>query len=918
MAQEGGWMLDPVARPKRVGPKTVGPSRLGMMRILETAPLGAVVFCRDGAIQFANAKAAALFGMQPAAMHELPMRLLHDSPETWRRLRASIDAQSEVNGAKVTLRRVGEPSFLAQVDWRETRFNDKDCILCWVQDIGSHHDQQERLERQFDAAPLPMLMVRAKGTHIVNANRRAVELFIPGRAVESCKLEDIIGPQGCRAFLQQLRGGGFVDAFEIVMTTAYGETFPGSLSGQILEICGERFILIGITDITEAKISQSLLEEAKEAAERATLAKSMFLASMSHEIRTPMNGVLGMIDVLGGTALDVEQGEMVDVARQSAMALLSIIDDILDLSKIEAGKLSLEAIPFPLDEVIESAIDLVSGRAAVKGLELAWEVSPSLPDLLVGDPVRLRQIFINLMGNAVKFTDKGHVTLRCQLLAWDGVHPLIRFEVSDTGIGLTDEQQQRLFQPFAQADSSTTRQFGGTGLGLSISRRLVELMGGEIGVTSSFGQGATFWMEIPFSAAAEIPVAAPPVSLAGRTMLVVDDLAVARAGISQMLRRWGAMVLPLASIAEAEAILGKQGAPVDVLLLDEQPGSLEMARQARKLYPGLRVLLLAQGEGNAVPATLVQDEFTVLTKPVRSRTLARAVAAAVDQEIALSVRRPEAPEQQSAPLERPEALTQGRLILVAEDNPTNRLVIAKQLQRLGHSFDMVEDGLEAVQALAHTAYGLLLTDCFMPNLDGYQLAQAIRDNEAKSPQGRRLPIVALTANALEGEDGKCREAGMDAYLSKPVILDKLRAALDSWLPPRIQAAPAPAPAPEAAKPAPVNLAMLKEILGTDEPDVVMEVLGFFVETFVELRTRLSDAIGSRDRQQVRNAAHAAKGAAGNAGADCLAAVLAQIEQSAAKGNWARLGRLAGEVDTHFNQIEAWLAQTPPPAASEQA
>lgn len=620
-----------------------------------------------------------------------------------------------------------------------------------------------------------------------------------------------------------------------------------------------------------------------------------------------MNGVLGMLDVLGGTSLDGEQDEMVGVARQSALALLAIIDDILDLSKIEAGKLTLEAIPCDLAEVIESAVDLVAGRAAVKGIELAWELSPSLPERVIGDPVRLRQVFLNLMGNAVKFTAYGHVTLKSTLLAWDGANPVIRFEVADTGIGLTDAQQQTLFQPFAQADTATTRQFGGTGLGLSISRRLVEMMGGEIGVFSTFGQGSTFWLEIPFQGIAETTSAAPPLDLTGRTVLVVDDLAVARAGVSQMLRRWGATVLPLSSVAEARAFLGKQGTAPDLMLLDDMPGAMELGREARASVP---VLLMAPGEGEAVPGIFGKEEFTLLTKPVRGRTLVRVLAATL-QGLPVTLAPSVEPAPVTVTLDEKTAQAAGRLILVAEDNATNRLVIAKQLQRLGHTFHMVEDGVQALEALEKTTYGLLLTDCFMPHLDGYQLARRIRGAEAQTKGGRRLPIVALTANALEGEDGKCREFGMDAYLAKPVVLDRLRDTLAAWLPPppappAVVEPPPPAPVAARATETPVNRTALREILGTDEDEIVAEVLGFFVEAFAELIDRLNTAIAERDRQQLQSAAHAAKGAAANAAAETLAAVLRQIETSAAKGQWGRLARLVAEAEERFGQVREWV------------
>jgi CheY-like chemotaxis protein/HPt (histidine-containing phosphotransfer) domain-containing protein len=611
-----------------------------------------------------------------------------------------------------------------------------------------------------------------------------------------------------------------------------------------------------------------------------------------------------MLEMLATTAMSPEQGEMVEVIRESARTLLTIIDDILDLSKIEAGKLRLEAVPLRLPEIIESATELVARQARDKGVEVAYQIDPDVPEHCVGDPVRLRQILLNLMSNGVKFTEEGSVTIRVRLVDTSATRATLRFEVTDTGIGLSPEQQARLFQPFSQAESSTTRRFGGTGLGLSICRRLTGMMGGEIAVTSAEGQGATFWFQIPLGIDAEM-AAKPWLDLAGASILVVEGQPVARSGMADILRRLGATVAEAGGADEAMALLG-DGLVPDVALVDERSGLIQLAGPLTELIAPRYVLPMGfQDHETLVAWGEARSLGTVLLKPVRAKVLARMVAMLLgrtppdgDAE-SLSAR----PKSRAAPTVR-EALRDGRLVLVAEDNRTNRLVLGKQLTRLGYAYEMAENGELAWTAWRTKPYGLLLTDCFMPVLDGYGLAARIRAAESlgeslgESGGERRLPIVALTANALQGEAEKCMAAGMDGYLRKPVALDDLAATLARWLPEPEIAGVADAP--------PVDLAALAEILGDDDPVGLAEVVTFFTDTYPELAEAMRAALEAANRLALRDAAHAGKGEARNAAATPLGDILAKLEDTAlGETAFTELGDLLNQADRAFAAVRAF-------------
>jgi PAS domain S-box-containing protein len=652
-------------------------------------------------------------------------------------------------------------------------------------------------------------------------------------------------------------------------------------------------------DITKQKDVERELAEARDMALESARLKSEFLANMSHEIRTPMNGVIGMIDLLLGTPLNRDQKDFARTVRDSAELLMTLINDILDFSKIEAGRLELDEVDFELQEVVESSIQLLSHRALEQGLGFGSLVGHDVPRIVRGDPTRLRQILLNLLNNAIKFTERGEVFLEVarEMPAEDGIR--LRFEVHDTGIGISSEVRSHLFQAFVQADGSTTRKYGGTGLGLAISRQLVRLFRGEIGVESEPGRGSIFWFTVRLGKAAGpfLDPALSPECFVGKRALVVDDNAINRRIVRHHLGAWG-----IASDEEArpEAALDRlvnltEETRYDVAIVDMQmPGmdGLMLAERIRAIpaQGGIPILLLtSMGQDLDRAALRALGIRECLSKPFRQEELRKSLTRVLrgdDTALRSADKAAEASSPSSPSSAEPRPAGRSALrILIAEDNAVNQKVAIRQLEALGYKADMVADGVEAVAAFRRSTYDVILMDCQMPRMDGYEATARIRGLEkARATPG--LPpvkIIAMTAHAMRGDREKCLAAGMDQYLSKPLVMVGLRKALELATAGSDPAVPASTDQPDEDTQDVLSVQALEQIRELGSEDLLKEIVDLYLSESPPLVARMREAWQSGDRGALEMLAHTLKGSSRHVGANRLAAVLSDVELRSQKG-----------------------------------
>jgi len=782
--------------------------------------------------------------------------------------------------------------------------------VCATVLLESSKQELARQHGYLDAliASTPVAIAVLDAARSIRSVNPAFETLFGYSAAEAtgAAIDALIVPETLRSESTDLEArarGGEIVRVEVERRRKDGSPIQVRLSAAAVKATAEGALVALYEDISDRKAAEQAMRAARDLAERVARARSAFLANMSHEIRTPMNAVLGFVELVLDTELAPEQRRALELVRSSSEALLTILNDILDYSKIEAEHLELESIAFDLPKVVHATATLLAVRAREKHLELTVDVPPDVPHLVRGDPTRLRQVLMNLIGNAVKFTEQGEVDVSAAVVAHHGDRTAVRFRVRDTGIGISDEQLAHIFDEFTQADASMTRRYGGTGLGLAIARRLVALMGGELTVTSHVGRGSEFSCTLLFPVETPAGAATPrrTASLGGRRLLVVDDNETNRRILRDMLGAEGVAVHEAHRADAGLAALRRAataGTPFDLAILDAQmpdQDGFELATVIRgdAQLARTRLLILTsagqRGDGERCRQLGIQ---AYLTKPIARADLIEAVGTVL-------AGTPSAAGGVDLVTRHSIAESRHMLrILLAEDNVVNQQVATAMLLKRGHHVDVVANGREAVDAVATERYDLVLMDIQMPEMDGFEATARIR----ALPQGGTLPIIALTAHALSGERERCLERGMTGYLAKPFKAHELFAVVEGRGPDGAE------PGPTASPPVDVE-AFRRTMEEAGAAEAVDGILATFVQTLPQRLEALTAATGGDSAEPIQRAAHAFKSAAATIGARALATLLEQIEAAARDGDVAGARDKLESVRTEASAALAYLQTT---------
>ncbi|HEY9775362.1 MAG TPA: response regulator [Planktothrix sp.] len=734
--------------------------------------------------------------------------------------------------------------------------------------------------------------------------RGFMETIIPpqSRAAHEADLKDFLTTNGKPSANKRI---------EISACRKDGHEFPAELASFPVQTANSMKMCAFIHDITDRKHSEEAVRRARDQAIDASKFKSEFLANMSHEIRTPMNGILGMTEMLLRSNLEERQRGFATTIHEAGNSLLAVINDILDFSKIEAGKLTVEIAEFEPVRIVESVAELLAHHARKKKLSLLTYIDPAIPPLMRGDPGRLRQILMNFAGNAIKFSESGEVVIRATVESEENDTVNVLLSVSDSGIGMTDEEMAKLFQPFVQVDGSITRKYGGTGLGLSICKRLVDLLGGTIGVQSIKGEGSTFWLCVPLQKAPNVHNATRlPRDIAKMRVLVVDDEETSREILHEYVSSWGMRGGKAKDAKEALAILKESARsdPHSVALIDlfmTGTNGLELGKAIREdddLRKMKLILVTAYDNPGAGEDAITQGFNAYLTKPVKQSQLLDCITTVVSEtteDFAARTTSEIPPIPASARLTLPDtAPVRTELLLVVEDHSINQEVALLLLKDLGFEAHVASNGRHALDLMQRCSYSLIFMDCQMPELDGFATTAIVRKSEAHT--GKHTPIIAMTAHAIEGSKEQCLSAGMDDYISKPIDPRQLEEMLVKWLPAPVEAPPSNGSTIEVSEQHPsIDLDALSRKYGGKNVDRLIQA---FLRDAPRQIEDLQVLIKEQNMPEVMSTAHGLKGISGTVQARAINQTCKDIEEAGRAKNWEDLARLAPKLRKQFDEL----------------